>query len=306
MSFSHPNNPCLTETADGFSFCIRFSGIVIRFTLPTPIELPECFAALRCEDSATAHAQYQVKLLSTPLRPATAPVYDRGDALIYATGDGWLRIYSALIAADGCQVACFLGHDGNNILYYPACRWDYYRADWHCTHLLAGEVLLLQYNAFLLHSSVVMVNGKAVLFSGPSGAGKSTQASLWEQYAGALILNGDRCVVMKKEDGFYGGGSLWSGSSGICRPEQVPIAGIVLVRQGPENRLRPLGFDAFVPLFCQTTLNSWDSDFMQTVTTLYAELLLQIPVYELECRPDREAVRLVYQALFDDDTTIEA
>jgi hypothetical protein len=45
---------------------------------------------------------------------------------------------------------------------------------------------------------------------------------------------------------------------------------------------------------------------MQTVTALYAEILLQIPVYELECRPDREAVRLVYQALFDDDTTIEA
>ena len=165
-------------------------------------------------------------------------------------------------------------------------------------HLLAGEAMLLNQNAFLLHSSLVMVEGKTILFSGPSGAGKSTQANLWAEFAGAEILNGDRTVIMKKEDGFYGGGSLWSGTSGIYRPEQAPIAGIILIKKGPREQIRRLGFEAFVPLFSQTTLNSWDPDFMSKVSELYAELLAQVPVYELECRPCAEAVALTYKTLF--------
>lgn len=281
-----------------FRFCVRFSGICIRFTLPTPLTLPDCFAALRCPDTDDPDVEYEVCLLTTPLRPQSEPVHKNGVVTIYPTDKGWLRIYSALTAADGCQVACLLRPNGKNTLYYPASRWDHYRSHWHCAHLLGGEAMLLGQNAFLLHSSVVMVNGKTVLFSGPSGAGKSTQASLWEQFAGADILNGDRCVVMKKDDGFYGGGSPWCGTSGIYRPEQAPIAGIVLIKQGPEERLRRLGFESFVPLFSQTTLNSWDSTFMNTVSGLYSELLEQVSVYELVCRPGREAVELVYQTLF--------
>lgn len=281
-----------------FSFCIRFSGITIRFVFPTALTVPECYTALQCQDTGSVDLEYRIELLSTPLRPVTEPVYRRGDATIYPTDKGWLRIYSALTAADGCQVACLLCSDGKNVLYYPASRWEHYRKFWHSAHLLGGEAILLRHNAFLLHSSVVAVNGKTILFSGPSGAGKSTQASLWERYAGAQILNGDRCVVMKKEDGFYGGGSPWSGTSGIYRPEQAPIAGIVLLRKGPENRLRRLGFDAFAPLFSQTTVNSWDSGFVDAVSALYGQLLDQVPVYELECRPCDEAVELVYRELF--------
>lgn len=285
----------------GFSFCVRFSGITIRFWFPAEITLPECYTALRCEDVQSPDLEYRIELLTTPLCPETDPVYQRGDAIIYPTDKGWLRIYSALTATDGCQVACLLCPDGKNILYYPASRWQHYQQYWHSTHLLGGEEILLQHNAFLLHSSVVLINGKTVLFSGPSGAGKSTQASLWNEFAGAEILNGDRCVIMKKEDGFYGGGSLWSGTSGIYRPDQAPIAGIVLVRQGPENRLRQLGVDAFVPLFSQTTLNSWNPAFMETVSNLYVELLAQVPIYELECRPCCEAVELVYRTIFKEN-----
>jgi hypothetical protein len=228
--------------------------MTIRFHFPTEPVLPECYTALRCQDDAASDIEYRIELLTTPLRPMTKPVYQRGDATIYPTEKGWLRIYSALTAADGCQVACLLCPDGKNVLYYPASRWEYYRQYWHSNHLLGGEAVLLQHDAFLLHSSVVAVNGKTILFSGPSGAGKSTQAALWERFADAEILNGDRCVVMKKEDGFYGGGSPWSGTSGIYRSEQAPIAGIVLLKKGPENRLRRLGFEAFAPLFSQNSV----------------------------------------------------
>lgn len=217
---------------------------------------------------------------------------------LYRTREGWLRVYSPLIAEDGCQVACLLRPDGKNKLYYPASRWAFYSSSLHCIHLIGGETLLLKQNAFLLHSSVVLFNGKVVLFSGPSGAGKSTQASLWEQHLGATVVNGDRCVIRKLSDGFYGGGSPWSGTSGIYRPEQAPIAGIFLVHQAPENSVQRLGRAAFPALFGQTIVNSWDSAFMEKITELFSEMMAQVPIYRLNCRPDEGAVKAAYHTLF--------
>lgn len=281
-----------------FSVCISFSGLTFRFSFPHPLALPAEFLDLRCEDSRQPDEAFEIRLLSEPLRPDSPATYLRPNLNIYNTKEGWLYIYPPLIAEDGCQVACLLCPDHKNILFYPASRWDFYSSPLHCLHLIAGEVLLLRYNAFLLHSSVVMLDGKAVLFSGPSGAGKSTQASLWAHHLGAQILNGDRCVVMRKEGSFYGGGSPWCGTSGIHRKEQAPIAGIFLVHQAPENSVRQLKREAFVPLLTQTTVNSWDAAFMQQVTQLLADLITEVPIYHLDCRPDRDAVALCYETLF--------
>lgn len=243
-------------------------------------------------------AQYTVRLLERPLTLPASPDHIHRDTKLYRTEEGWLRVYTPLITEDGLQVACLLRPNGDNELYYPAPMWDFYSAPLRCTHLIAVETLLLRRDAFLLHSSVVSFRGKAVLFSGAAFAGKSTQAALWEKHLGARIINGDRCVIRRTENGFIGSGSPWAGTSGIYRDEQAPIAGIFLVRQAPENRVQRLGFAAFAPLFTQTLVNSWDQDFMEHITELFQQLLSQVPVYALYCRPDEGAVRVAAQALF--------
>lgn len=280
------------------SVCLNFSGITIRFCFPSPPVLSEPFLALQCEDPGVVNEEFEVRLLTQPLLPNGAPVYSDANVTIYSVRAGWLRIYSPLTAADGCQVACLLCPDGKNILYYPASKWDFYASPLCCFHLIGCEILLLRHNAFLLHSSVVMYQGRAILFSGPPFAGKSTQADLWVRHLGAEVINGDRCVVMERNGIFYGGGSPWAGTSGIYRPEQLPIAGIFLVNKASENSVQRLGISAFAPLFTQTIVNSWDFSFMDKLTLLYERLLQQVPVYCLNCRPDEEAVQLVRATLF--------
>lgn len=279
------------------SFCIRFSGLTFRFELPSAAVLPPEIKALQCADGPPDET-FEVRLLDAPLRPEESLFHRQGGVEYYRAQDGWLRIYTPLTAEDGCQVACRLRADGNHTLYYPASGWDRYARELHCMHLIGGETLLLKHQAFLLHSSVVMLDGKVILFSGPSGIGKSTQAGLWEEHLGARIINGDRCVIMKKPDGFYGGGSPWSGTSGIYHPDQAPIAGVFLLGQSGENAVERLGAAAFVPLLTQTIVNSWDADFMAELTGLMTALLARVPVYRLNCRPDREAVELAHRAIF--------
>lgn len=281
-----------------FRFAVRFSGITVGFALPGPIALPEHFARLRCEDDAVAEDVYTLELLTEPLRPRVPMLCAEGEARIYHTEKGWLHIYPALGDGNGCQVACLFCLDGHHTIYYPASRWEEYSRIWCCTHLICGERLLLRHNALLLHSSVVVYDGKAVLFSGPSGAGKSTQARLWEEHLGAKVINGDRTVIRATPDGFTGGGSMWSGTSGIFCPDQAPIAGIVLVEHGPCEKLERLGFEAFKPLFTQTIVNSWDPEFISRVTGLLSQLMDCVPIYRLSCRPCFEAVELVKNTLF--------
>lgn len=279
------------------TFCIRFSGIRIQFNIPGEYSGQAWKDDLLSTDES-CDAAFTVQLLYSPLQVPATHFYKNYKYTIYQTDEGQLRIYHEITAADGCQVACLLRPDNHHTLYYPASRWDFYAHPLNCLHLIAPEHILIRKNAFLLHSSVVALHGKTVLFAGPSTAGKSTQASLWQTHLGAEILNGDRCVVMQRDGQFWGGGSPWAGTSGIYRPEQYPIAGIVLLGKSPENRIRRMGADAFAPLFGQTLVNSWDREFMETVTSLYADLLAQVPVYHLDCRPDADAVALAYQTIF--------
>lgn len=281
-----------------FSFTIRFSGITVQFRLPGPIELPDHFAALRCPDTQRPDQRYTLELLTEPLMPREPMLRSIGEARIYHTEKGWLHIYPALGDGNGCQVACLFCPDGNHTVYYPASRWEEYSRVWSCTHLICGELLLLRQNAVLLHSSCVLYREQAVLFSGPSGAGKSTQARLWQKHLDARILNGDRTVIRKTPDGFYGGGSMWGGSDRLFSPDHAPIAGIVLVEHGAEDRLERLGYEAFKPLLTQTVVNSWDPDFMARALQLLSELMDTVPIYRLSCRPHREAVELVRDTLF--------
>lgn len=279
-------------------FRIGFCGIRVAFRLPVPMELPRSFAPLLL-DPGTADDTYTIELLRAPLRPSVPPVAStQWGTQIFHTDKGWLHIHPSLEDEHGCQVACLFCPNGQHTLYYPASQWEKYSKNWNGAHLLWGERLLLRHQGLLLHSSVVHYRGKSVLFSGPSGAGKSTQAALWQTYLGAEILNGDRTVIRKTRDGFVGGGSIWSGSSGIYRGEFAPIAGIVLVEHGHREELEPLGFGAFKPLLTQTIVNPWDEDFMHRIADLFGELMDTVPIYRLRCRPTVDAVMVVRDALF--------
>ena len=66
--------------------------------------------------------------------------------------------------------------------------------------------------------------------------------------------------------------------------------------------MRRLGIEAFKALYPQCIVNAWDRSFMEQLTELLTGILETVPVYELACRPDQEAVELAYQTLFEGGT----
>lgn len=150
---------------------------------------------------------------------------------------------------------------------------------------------LLQRNAPILHASYIDCGGKAILFTAPSGTGKSTQADLWVQHAGAEIINGDRVLLRQRDGVWHAFGYPCCGSSSICLNRTLPLAAIVVLMQGAENRIEVMRPGEMVrALFGGIERYLWDPTETDLAFSLARQLALDVPILRLVCRPDADAV----------------
>ena len=154
---------------------------------------------------------------------------------------------------------------------------------------------LLNFDGFQLHSSAVMVDGKAYLFSAPSGTGKSTHTEKWCRLFGAKLLNDDKPVLRLQEGQWIAYGTPWSGKYDLSTPTGVPLGGIAFLQRAEENRIRRLDPQEAVPLIISQSLRYLRPDQMELQLALLDKLLRQMPVWLLECRNDDQAAYLAYE-----------
>lgn len=151
-----------------------------------------------------------------------------------------------------------------------------------------------------IHSSMIDYQGKGLLFLGPSGIGKTTMAELWNKYRNALIINGDMNFVQETEECFLGWGTPWHGSSPYCENANVPVCALIVLKQAQENSIRRLeGFEKVQLVSNSIIYPTWLENGMELCLETLDHLLSSLPVYELSCRPDEDAVRLTEKTIFN-------
>ena len=183
-------------------------------------------------------------------------------------------------------------------LYVPRGIADSFVLHAHWTKYLMMERMLLPFDRLILHSSAVITEGQAILFTAPSGVGKSTQAALWETHAGAEIINGDKVIVSAGGEAPVAYGGPIAGTSRIYKDVKAPISAIVYLRQGPENKLTvPDPSRAFMALYSQAVKSSDDESFNKGLIPLIESVILRVPVVELTCQPNASAVEYLRSRL---------
>ena len=165
-------------------------------------------------------------------------------------------------------------------------------------NILGIESIFLLNKTFILHASFIRWEGNGILFSAPSGYGKSTQASLWEKYEKVEILNGDRAALRIKDDEWRAYGMPYAGTSGIYRNESAPVKIVFVIRKAEKNSLRKLPLpEALRYLYPEVTVHRWDKEFVNTIMDYLICFATQIPIYMLECLPEKSAVELAKTVL---------
>lgn len=159
---------------------------------------------------------------------------------------------------------------------------------------------LVNYHGFYLHSSAVLLDGKVYLFSGFPGAGKSTHANLWLKAFGdrAVIINDDKPALRRIDGVWYAYGTPWCGKDGINQNRKGEIAGVCFLKKADHNSIRRLStFEAMQRIMSQTIHKFQNTEYLDKMLVHLELLLKEIPVFELENRPEPEAAQLSYETM---------
>lgn len=159
---------------------------------------------------------------------------------------------------------------------------------------------ILDFDAMLLHSSTIVMDGKAYMFTADSGTGKSTHTALYRRVYGddrVRILNDDKPVVRCEDGEFFAYGTPWSGKTDLNLNLRVPIGGICVLQRGEKNEIERLTGRKAVYTLLSQTVRPKDSDKMGKLLDLLSRLLEKVPVWVMKCNIDPEAARVSYRAM---------
>lgn len=272
--------------------CYNFSGIKIGIQSEQKLPESDKLAEFRTECS---EPDYTVKLKFLESLPDDA-------ALLYGSGQKWHSRKTTLDDAGYEKPFAYVSDEkGKSTMLAVERLRDMFDAGTVLRHLPLHHAFL-EFDAVVLHSSYILVDGKAILFSAPSGTGKSTQAQLWEKYRGAEIINGDRTLIRKTENGFTAGGIYYSGTSGICRNVTAPLRAIVLLGQSGQSTVEKCGgAEAFRRLFRQCAYTSDFENDPAVVTDILVNAVNNVDIVKLDCLPDESAVNALENYLSGDN-----
>ena len=153
----------------------------------------------------------------------------------------------------------------------------------------------------MLHSSLISIDGNGILFLGPSVLGKQRRRALGK-YRNARIITGIWFLYSRQKTDLLDGEALGMDRRRIVKMPMYRFVHWCCLKQDLENRVRRLqGFELVSSFANSVYYPLWLEKAAEFCMELLDQLLQQIPVLELACRPDEDAVCLLQEELIKNE-----
>ena len=175
-----------------------------------------------------------------------------------------------------------------------------------CEYLTTGGSFyrqLMQFNGMMLHSSAVVMDGYAYMFSAPCGTGKSTHTTMWRQAFGndrVLMLNDDKPALRLENGQWFAYGTPWSGKTAQNINMRVPVGGICVLTRGETNEIAPFGGTQAALAIMEQTARPGTMEGRGKMLELIDNLLNNVPVWKLKCTPTPDAALVSQKAMSEE------
>lgn len=158
---------------------------------------------------------------------------------------------------------------------------------------------ILDYEGFVLHASIVEVDGKAYAFAAKSGTGKSTHTALWTEYFKdrARIINGDKPILRYIDGEFRAYGTPWCGKENLQVNASSPVKAVCFIERGITNRIHKISDSEIIDRLFHQIILPQDEHDVNHFFCILNEMCRKIPFYVLQCNISREAVITAYNGI---------
>lgn len=160
---------------------------------------------------------------------------------------------------------------------------------------------MLRHDVFIMHASIIEVDGEGYAFLAPSGTGKTTQTRLWLEAFGsrARVVNGDKPLIRVEPNGngwtFRAFGTPWCGKEGMGCNASVPLKALFILERAKEPSCVPAPEDYSIDHLFHQMLMPENAQQMNTLLTMADRLVQTLPVYILRCNMKLESVQTAYE-----------
>ncbi len=165
----------------------------------------------------------------------------------------------------------------------------------HQTRWLLGEVMnpfvqwwwtawaALRTEGMILHGSATSLRGQGRAFVGPSQAGKTTIVRRCRDHAAGTVLNDDRILIWRSQQGFQVSGTPWPGELREVSPVTVPLVQLCILRKAQANRFVSLPpVQRLTRLIPEAFLPIWTREGMEGLMEIATRLAEEVPAGELQ------------------------
>ena len=158
---------------------------------------------------------------------------------------------------------------------------------------------LADYNAFLMRTAVISVDGQGVGFAAPNGVGKTTRALLWKKALGdrVRVVNGSKPVFGLRDDGVYAFGSPWRGRERLGSRESVPMKAMCFIERGDEVSLKRMTPDDAAMRLMQQVMIPKETKQMCLLISLLEKFVQTVPFYLYTCNMEKEKPEMLWEEM---------
>lgn len=279
---SHVDGPC--------SY-LSIAGLVLAVYGPEELIAASGLIAFCVDPQPRADQKISVICGASDLPDGGTALVINPDLKVYERDSDYLLFFPTFSQIDRVS----LSKDGSNAFFYcsPNFSEDFGTEFFHAMrHIFL--YLAARRGMYAIHSASIRYQGKAWLFSASSGTGKSTHTNLWKKLYGTPVINGDLNLLAIDNGHPVIHGIPWCGTSEIFNKETIPLGGIVLLKQAPEDTLTELSPDKKALLILQRFISPmWAAVQLSDGVRFAEELSQKISVCRLQCTKNDSAAELI-------------
>ena len=150
-----------------------------------------------------------------------------------------------------------------------------------------------------IHSSSVVLDGCAYLFSAPSGTGKTTHTEFWCDLFGAEILDGDVTMLSIEGELVYAHGMPWCGTSAKYMNASFPLGSIIFLSRSASNSIGESDtFSSVIGLSSRSFAPNWTRELAAKTLEISKKIVELSPCLQLKCLPNPESAKVAKEYIY--------